>query len=292
MWDFLAQPISATKRPYWAIQAGHAFPSCKARKNHNKPKWGEAERQLVLSLRRQNPTYGKDKIAIILKSDQNTVISPSTVGRILDELKRRGLIQLSRSAPKARRRRNFAKTHAKPWKFIDYNQVSIGQHIQIDHMTVTKNNVYAKHFQAWDPKSKFIFAQIFTNATSKSAAKFLTEFIQNAPFTIQSIQVDGGSEFMAEFEDACAKLNIPLSVLPPKRPDYNGGVERANRTFREEFYLAPSVLADSIQALRYDLRKHLDKYNAFRPHHSLNGLTPFQYIKNTLHEEAIESHIA
>ncbi|MEE9273671.1 MAG: hypothetical protein V3U57_10475, partial [Robiginitomaculum sp.] len=51
------------------------------------------------------------------------------------------------------------------------------------------------------------------------------------PFTIKSIQVDGGSEFMAEFEQACEDVNIPLIVLPPSRPTYNGGVERGNRTF-------------------------------------------------------------
>ncbi len=42
--------------------------------------------------------------------------------------------------------------------------------------------------------------------------------------------MDGGSEFMAEFEDACADMKIPLIVLPPKKPEYNGGVERGNRT--------------------------------------------------------------
>ena len=29
---------------------------------------------------------------------------------------------------------------------------------------------------------------------------------------------------------------MKLYVLPPCRPQYNGGVERGNRTFREEFY--------------------------------------------------------
>lgn len=36
---------------------------------------------------------------------------------------------------------------------------------------------------------------------------------------------------MAEFEDACAELRIPLIVLPPQKPHYNGGVKRENRTF-------------------------------------------------------------
>ena len=40
---------------------------------------------------------------------------------------------------------------------------------------------------------------------------------------------------MAEFEDACSQLKLTLIVLPPRKPEYNGGVERGNRTFREEF---------------------------------------------------------
>ena len=108
--------------------------------------------------------------------------------------------------------------------------------VQIDHISVSKNNTYLKDFQAWDPISKYVDAQVFTNATSHSAKKFLHQLITNTPFKISSIQIDSGSEFMAEFEQACADLDIALFVLPSKKPQYNGGVERSDRTFREEFY--------------------------------------------------------
>ncbi len=73
-----------------------------------------------------------------------------------------------------------------------------------------------------------------------------------APYKILSIQVDGGSEFMADFETACEQMKIPLIVLPPARPKYNGGVERGNRTFREEFYDCCDLIADSIGAMRFE----------------------------------------
>jgi hypothetical protein len=95
-------------------------------------------------------------------------------------------------------------------------------------MTVTKNGFVSKHFQSWDRKSKTIHAQIYSNATAKSAKKFLNELVKKSPFKILSIQVDGGSEFMAEFEDECKNLEIPLIVLPPRRPDYShAGLEAA-----------------------------------------------------------------
>ncbi len=49
-------------------------------------------------------------------------------------------------------------------------------------------------------------------------------------------QVDGGSEFMADFEQACAERGIQLCVLPPRSPQLNGRVERLQATFRHEFY--------------------------------------------------------
>ena len=68
------------------LEKGIAPPS-KRPKKLNKPRWGEPELQLVLMVRRDNPTYGKEKIAIILKRDHAQTISQSTVGRILTHLK-------------------------------------------------------------------------------------------------------------------------------------------------------------------------------------------------------------
>ncbi len=270
------------------LEKGIAPPSKKPHKL-NKPKWGESHKQLVLQLRRANPTYGKEKIAIILKRDHGQTISQSTVGRILKYLKEKGLITRSPSALRTKRKRVFKK-HAKAWTFKDYDTMTMGERVQIDHMTVTKNGITFKHFQAWERKSKYIDACVYSNAKASSARRFLMDFVAHAPIKIESIQVDGGSEFMAEFEDACSQLKLPLIVLPPRKPEYNGGVERGNRTFREEFYNRADLLEDSVRGMQAALSKALVKYNTYRPHRSLKGLTPMQYIKNTLSETSILSH--
>ncbi len=136
------------------------------------------------------------------------------------------MITKSLSAQRAKKKRNFTKDYAKPWQFKKYEQMKLGEHLQIDHMTVRHNGVMVKHFQAWERKSKYIGAQIYTNASSKSAS-----------------------------------------------PKKNGGVERGNRIFREEFYAKPS-LAGSLGAIRNDLKDAVAKYNDYRPHFSLAGLTP------------------
>ena len=94
-------------------------------------------------------------------------------------------------------------------------------------------------------------------------------------FHTLSIQVDGGSEFMAEFEQACAARNIPLYVLPPRSPKFNGVAERANRAPRIEFwnaYLGELNLTTINQALK--LYQHF--YNHVRPHQG--GATPMAYL--------------
>ena len=95
---------------------------------------------------------------------------------------------------------------------------------------------------------------------------------------------------MKEFEEACEEFKIPLYVLPPKRPSYNGGVERGNRTFREEFYNQKNLLADSRQGLRYSLSQGVTKYNTYRPHFNWKGRTSMEYIQ-TNYQGSLLSHL-
>jgi transposase InsO family protein len=95
---------------------------------------------------------------------------------------------------------------------------------------------------------------------------------------------------MQEFEEACREPGIPLFVLPPAMPKYNGGVERSNRIFREEFYNRSNLLEDTIIGMRRELLKSVEKYNNYRPHLGLKGLIPMEYIQSVL-ETSNQSHM-
>ena len=187
---------------------------------------------------------------------------------MLQKLKIEGKISKSISCPNNKRKRKF-KSHAKRWQY-GMKATFMGELVQIDHMSVTKHNVSMKDFKAWDPITKMVVADVTSNATSSAAAKCLHKVIEEMPFKAKSIQVDGGSEFMKDFEKECKKLDIELFVLSPSRPQYNGGVERANRTFREEFYGRKDIQAESIGAFKNQLKKAVDKYNNYRPHFNLS----------------------
>ncbi len=50
--------------------------------------------------------------------------------------------------------------------------MALGERVQVDHMTVTKNGITCKHFQAWERRSKVIHAQVYSNAKASSAMRF------------------------------------------------------------------------------------------------------------------------
>ena len=91
---------------------------------------------------------------------------------------------------------------------------------------------------------------------------------------------------MAEFEEACEHLGIRLFVLPPKSPKLNGHVERMQRSFRDEFYTRP--LPTKIPELQEELDDYLDYYNRERPHRTLNGLAPLEYLALIQRESVLE----
>jgi len=107
-----------------------------------------------------------------------------------------------------------------------------------------------------------------SRATAGTATAFLDDKLEHLLVRIRAIQVDGGSEFMAEFEEVCAHHAIPVYVLPPRSPKLNGCVERLNRTSREEFwhYYDGDF---TIAAVTPALRAWEDAYNRLRPHQAL-----------------------
>ena len=120
-------------------------------------------------------------------------------------------------------------------------------------------------------------ARVYSRATAGNAARFLRAVLADMPFAVSSAQVDGGSEFMADFEDACEKAAVPLKVLPPRRPQWNGCVERANDTSRVEFwsrYDGELAVKDAAEPLA----EYLRFYNGVRPHRRLDMATPLEYL--------------
>jgi len=250
--------------------------SCRPRRLR-KPAWKPMDVKRVMDLRRKYPFMGKARIQAML-AHKGHLLSISTVGRILQRALAAGAIRpasFCEGREKSKRRRRFGKW-ARRWKY-GAKARRVGELVQVDHMTFSANGQTLKEFRAVCPTSKFMVARVFSRATAGNAKRFLLELVGALPFPPRSLQVDGGSEFMAEFEDACEILAIPLHVLPPRRPQWNGCVERTNRSARIEFwnrYNGPLTVA----AVSTELAKYEFFFNYQRPHVSLDYQTPNQYL--------------
>jgi transposase InsO family protein len=137
--------------------------------------------------------------------------------------------------------------------------------------------VILKHFTARDTVSRWDVLEVATRASAATAGRFLDCLQRRSPFSIRAIQVDGGSEFQAEFERECQRRGILLFVLPPRSPKLNGHVERAHRTHREEFYEVAD-LEWTVAGIRPQLRAWERTYNTVRPHQALGYKTPWQVV--------------
>ena len=253
--------------------------------------WTPALVRAVERLRLDFPMWGRAKLGPLVRA-QGFTASDATVGRIIARLAERGVVQ---KVPDLRKR-----SHPRRWtpkrRFAvrlpkDLKSERPGHIVQLDTVFITlEPGKSIKHFTAYDPAAKWTVGQAFNRATAQSAARFLDKLIRDMPFTVNAIQVDGGSEFMAEFEEACETKAITLFVLPPKSPKLNGAVERCNGAWRYEFYETYD-LPKTVEALNPILDSFQHLYNHHRPHGALAGLTPKQYLDKRRAEEASQSQM-
>jgi putative transposase len=261
-------------------------PSCPRRRRQ--ATWALGQLAAVQQLRERYPRWGKDKLVVLLRRD-GIVLSTSMVGRILSHLKRRG--QLREPTRGVRTRQRATRRPYAVRKPKEYTVVEPGDLVQIDTLDVRPwpPRVY-KQFTAHDVIARWDVLGLHEQATARTAATFLERVVAGMPFPIRGVQIDGGSEFMAEFEEACRSRGVRLFVLPPRSPKLNGGVERSQRTHTEEFYDVTDA-EPSAPALRAELALWEHTYNTVRPHQALGYLTPLEYVTVWQHDQARKERV-
>lgn len=236
--------------------------------------------RIIEQTRKENLFYGKEKLKeVLLRKGYNLKLS--TIGNGLSILMKQGRIQpvYILSCTKERKRIcKFNNCYAKRLPFGHKTQ------IQIDHMVLNIKGKEIRQFSAYSKKDKLLVTQVYENATSQTAAKFLTEeVLPGFPFVVKEVLVDGGNEFMGDFEQTCKYNNIKLLVVSPRSPKLNGNVERNNRTMQEEYYLPNyNNLKTDIYYLKMFAKQIQNHYNYVRLHRQLkfnNRLfSPMEYF--------------
>jgi putative transposase len=244
------------------------------------PTWSTELAQAVLQLRQEHPRWGKDKLVVLLRQ-ADWRVSTSMVGRILRHLKARGLLWEPNLRDPCIGQR-FQKRPYAVRKPRGYAAAAPGDLVQVDTADIRPlPGVVYKHFTGRDVVCRWDVLDVYHRATARAAAGFLDTLLERTPFPVRAIQVDGGSEFKADFEAECQRRQIRLFVLPPRSPKLNGHVERAQRTHQEEFYQVVD-LPDTIAELRERLKAQETVYNTIRPHQALGQRTPEEFYQQWL----------
>ncbi len=93
-----------------------------------------------------------------------------------------------------------------------------------------------------------------------------------------TIKIDNGPEFISKDLDKWAYENgVSLEFSRPGRPTDNAMIESFNRSFRDECLNVHWFL--SLEDAREKIESFRVEYNEFRPHSSLENLTPSEYAK-------------
>jgi putative transposase len=91
----------------------------------------------------------------------------------------------------------------------------------------------------------------------------------------ERIQVDNGSEFISkEFDRWAYENHVTLDYSRPGRPTDNPFIESFNGSLRDECLNTNWFL--SLEDARFKIESWRRDYNEYRPHSSLQGLTPDQ----------------
>ncbi len=241
-----------------------------------RPTWSVEQLQAVRELLERYPRWGKDKLAVLLRRD-GIALSVSMVGRILRRLRGSGDLREPVRRRMSVRQRRWQRPYAirRP---PDWRIERPGDLVELDTLDIRPlpGQIW-KQFTARDVVSRWDTVELGRRATARAAADVLDRLAERMPFGVRAISIDNGSEFMAEFEAACADRAIRLFVLPPRSPKLHGTVERANRTHVEEFYEVTDAEPD-LAAFQVELRAWETVYNTVRPHQALGYLTPAEYL--------------
>jgi hypothetical protein len=246
------------------------------------PKWqsripsAEIESQVLLERKKGLNKY---EICLILKPKlgSNTP-SPSGVYNIC---KRAGLNQLNHKMKEEKQK--IIKTFAGELGHIDCHYLS-------KDLITSKQRKRYYLVGIIDDYSRIVWAEAVEDIKSLtvmfSTLKSINMINQTYAIQFQEILSDNGSEFSSRsdkskdshpFERMLIELGIKHRYTKPYRPQTNGKIERFWRTLNED--LIEGTCFDSIDHYRDELTKYLFYYNQMRPHQSLNGLTPEQFLK-------------
>jgi IS30 family transposase len=232
-----------------------------AKKGHRKPtKTSLTTRLLIYEIRETYHNCCGEKIKYFLLTDYDIVISVSTIYRILHEK-----YNLSSKWKKKVKRGSLVKG------------ISPRESLQTD--TVDFGEIYA--YTCIDTFTKEVSVHLRNDLKAQTGCEVLKCQLQRFK-TIKHIQRDGGSEFMAEWEDYAKQHIETIRTSRPYKKNDQAFIERFNGILRKECLGYGNYKKKHLPVLQKRLDEYLDYYHNKRPHLSLDMLTPNKFAMSHL----------
>jgi len=223
----------------------------------------------VIHWRKTYPMFSKYKIATLLEREDNIILSPSTIGRIFKQ--HRLFFPTPVSSKKKRYRQSGVLQRLNPY----YRSKQPGELGEADMKHVCFFNKRRYFFVGIDCVSKRLAVHVGTGSTSIQASNILDQ-MKRFPFPIEKVRVDNGSENLKDFTVKAEELKIQEYFTRYRRPKDKPFVERVIGTIEREF-IQQGRLAFDLEEQRRLVNEWVNHYNTFRPHQSLNYLTPEEF---------------
>jgi transposase InsO family protein len=292
--------------------------------------------EFIKAYRKKRFGVGKEKLATIINQASSELsyamnikveygvnlyrlpkISSSSIGRIIDSLKKSGgivrnakewnkqkLVYLDGRTGTVKRRkpidRNSLYGKKKSRKPKDYKPSQVGDLIQLDAVTIqvpimnsTTGVVATKKVYfvcGIDIVSRLAYSYCYSTLNSTSTTDFIQRFqlkltkLTKQKVTIKNIQTDNGQENHKHFITHLNKQGINQFFNYPRSPKMNAFIEKYNHTMQCECieYHTYLLRQGNQSQFNHNLEEWNDWYNHQRPHTSLQYLSPMQYFKQQL----------
>lgn len=266
-------------------------PESKAPDNtSNRNRISKEVEKLIIKIRDDSlNSWGKEKIARVLKRDYQIKVNHNTVNNYLHKHKRiNPKISLKNSKAfeekKYRESDNilFKVKFRPPNKIKDYAPGALVEK-DMKYLKKPKQEYNGKHknnywyqFTETDSFTRIRTLEVSDEQDTPATIASHKEAVKRFPFKVACENTDNGFENNNDFSKELKKENIFHFYSNASTPTDNPRVERSHLTDDLEFYEKGNLFND-LQRQKEATKKWEDNYNFKRPHQALGYLTPMEF---------------
>ena len=239
------------------------------KKAHNKT--SEEVEQLVINVSRQYFTDDVETLHDRLEYEYNLTLHSTTIYRIL----KRNNIRYTDSYTRTKKR----------WKKKLYAHQTPGLELQMDTKYPYGYKQGKVIYTIIDDATRWVFVWSYDTANAVNTCDFIEKVRSRAPFLIQKIRTDQGTEFVNRKVTKClTEKSIIHRKNTPYCPEENGKIERFHRTLNDKALRYGFRPSDSLDMMQYRLNLFLHYYNYEKRHRGLGmeGMTPVEKLNDCM----------